>query len=65
MALEIKWCCRLLLSSKYCGVTGPAEVTVRVIRMAKHKHLVTFRHPDVSKTFGGRHDICITYALLR
>lgn len=64
MALELKRCCRLLLSPKYCGVTGPAEVTVRVIWMAKHKQLVSFRHPDVSKTFGGRHDIGSTEALL-
>lgn len=64
MALELKWCCRLLLSPKYCDVTGLAEVTVRVIWMAKHKHLLSFRHPGVSKMFGGRRDIGTTYALL-
>lgn len=64
VALELKWCCRLLLSSKHCGVTEPAEVIVRVIWMAKHKHLVSFRHPDASKIFGGRCDIGTTYVLL-
>lgn len=64
MALELKWCCRLLLSSKNCGVTGLAEVTVRVIWMAKQKHLASFRHPYVIKIFAGRRDIGTTYALL-
>jgi len=60
MALELKWYCRLLLSLKYNGVTGVADITVAVTWIAKHKHLIYFRYSAVSKTFGGGQDVGAT-----